>query len=146
MTLYFTLVRCPWLNLRLSSPGLESAAAQSLSLTLASLRLLGLCAPDAGDDSVHAPHHPAAVHYEAQDLHVRHFAPPGPVGCPQKHDLLPSSHCRSFIADSPIVAKIQYWMKITFVFILILFIDSVNRVYRVQVELHAVSEQAAKGS
>lgn len=26
-------------------------------------------------------------------------------------------------------------MKITFIFILILFIDSVNRVYRVQVEL-----------
>jgi hypothetical protein len=31
-------------------------------------------------------------------------------------------------------------MKITFVFILILFIDSVNRVYRVQVELAAASE------
>jgi hypothetical protein len=33
------------------------------------------------------------------------------------------------------VAKLQYGMKITFIFILILFIDSVNRVYRVQVEL-----------
>jgi B-cell receptor-associated protein 31 len=40
--------------------------------------------------------------------------------------------CRS---ESPIVAKLQYGMKITFIFILILFIDSVNRVYRVQVEL-----------
>lgn len=33
------------------------------------------------------------------------------------------------------MAKIQYWLKITFIFILILFIDSVNRVYRVQLEL-----------
>ncbi|KEZ46006.1 hypothetical protein SAPIO_CDS1410 [Scedosporium apiospermum] len=48
----------------------------------------------------------------------------------------------TFISESPIVAKIQYWMKITFVFILILFIDSVNRVYRVQVELGLTSENA----
>lgn len=40
-----------------------------------------------------------------------------------------------FRSESPIVAKLQYGMKITFIFILILFIDSVNRVYRVQVEL-----------
>ncbi|KAF3481277.1 receptor-associated protein [Arthroderma uncinatum] len=41
----------------------------------------------------------------------------------------------TFISESPIVAKLQYGMKITFIFILILFIDSVNRVYRVQIEL-----------
>jgi len=41
----------------------------------------------------------------------------------------------TFISESPLVAKLQYGMKITFIFILILFIDSVNRVYRVQVEL-----------
>lgn len=46
----------------------------------------------------------------------------------------------TFISESPIVAKVQYWLKITFVFILILFIDSVNRVYRVQVELAAATE------
>jgi uncharacterized membrane protein (UPF0127 family) len=57
----------------------------------------------------------------------------------QRRDLTPLS---SFISESPIVAKIQYWMKITFVFILILFIDSVNRVYRVQVELGLTSENA----
>jgi len=51
----------------------------------------------------------------------------------------------TFISENPIVAKIQYYMKITFVFILILFIDSVNRVYRVQVELAAASEQTNKG-
>jgi B-cell receptor-associated protein 31 len=45
-----------------------------------------------------------------------------------------------------VVAKIQYYMKICFVFILILFIDSVNRVYRVQIELIAASESATKGS
>ncbi|KAK0384080.1 hypothetical protein NLU13_8169 [Sarocladium strictum] len=52
----------------------------------------------------------------------------------------------TFISENTIVAKIQYWMKITFVFILILFIDSVNRVYRVQIELIAASESATKGS
>tara|TARA_R110002003_G_scaffold279_22_gene18175 strand:- start:5166 stop:5552 length:387 start_codon:yes stop_codon:yes gene_type:complete len=41
----------------------------------------------------------------------------------------------TFISESPIIAKLQYGMKITFIFILILFVDSVNRVYRVQVEL-----------
>jgi B-cell receptor-associated protein 31 len=52
----------------------------------------------------------------------------------------------TFISENPIVAKIQYWMKITFVFILILFIDSVNRVYRVQLELIAATEQNSKGA
>ncbi|KAL6863053.1 Endoplasmic reticulum transmembrane protein 3 [Amphichorda felina] len=51
----------------------------------------------------------------------------------------------TFISENPIVAKIQYWMKICFIFILILFIDSVNRVYRVQIELIAATEQGAKG-
>lgn len=37
-------------------------------------------------------------------------------------------------------------MKITFVFILILFVDSVNRVYRVQIELMAASDNANKGT
>jgi len=41
----------------------------------------------------------------------------------------------TFISESPIIAKLQYGLKITFIFILILFIDSVNRVYRVQLEL-----------
>lgn len=45
----------------------------------------------------------------------------------------------SFISENPLVAKLQYGMKITFIFILILFIDSVNRVYRVQVELAALT-------
>jgi len=40
----------------------------------------------------------------------------------------------TFISESPLIAKLQYGMKITFIFILILFIDSVNRVYRVQIE------------
>jgi len=48
----------------------------------------------------------------------------------------------TFISENPIVAKIQYWLKITFVFILILFIDSVNRVYRVQLELAVSAENA----
>jgi len=47
----------------------------------------------------------------------------------------------TFISESPLVAKLQYGMKITFIFILILFIDSVNRVYRVQVELAESNKQ-----
>jgi len=39
------------------------------------------------------------------------------------------------ISESPVIAKLQYGLKITFIFILILFIDSVNRVYRVTTEL-----------
>ncbi|KAK7751201.1 Endoplasmic reticulum transmembrane protein 3 [Diatrype stigma] len=51
----------------------------------------------------------------------------------------------TFISENPIVAKLQYGLKITFIFILILFLDSVNRVYRVQVELAAATD-SAKGS
>ncbi|KAL2165312.1 hypothetical protein VTH06DRAFT_609 [Thermothelomyces fergusii] len=48
----------------------------------------------------------------------------------------------TFISENPIVAKVQYWLKITFIFILILFVDSVNRVYRVQAELASAAENA----
>ncbi|EEQ89833.1 hypothetical protein RJZ56_002692 [Blastomyces dermatitidis] len=47
----------------------------------------------------------------------------------------------TFISESPVIAKLQYGMKITFIFILILFIDSVNRVYRVQTELSTHSKE-----
>ncbi|KAE8138109.1 B-cell receptor-associated protein 31-like-domain-containing protein [Aspergillus pseudotamarii] len=47
----------------------------------------------------------------------------------------------TFISESPAVAKLQYGMKITFIFILILFIDSVNRVYRVQLEVTNFSKE-----
>jgi len=40
----------------------------------------------------------------------------------------------NFVSESPLIAKLQYGLKITFIFITILFIDSVNRVYRVQIE------------
>jgi len=46
-----------------------------------------------------------------------------------------------FISGNPLVAKLQYGMKITFIFILILFVDSVNRVYRVQLELATAKQQ-----
>jgi len=49
----------------------------------------------------------------------------------------------NFISESPIVAKVQYAMKITFIFILILFLDSVNRVYRVQVEMSALMKDTS---
>jgi len=49
----------------------------------------------------------------------------------------------TFISESPVIAKLQYGMKITFIFILILFVDSCNRVYRVQLETHQARENAA---
>ncbi|KAK2743792.1 hypothetical protein FQN57_004729 [Myotisia sp. PD_48] len=52
----------------------------------------------------------------------------------------------TFISESPIIAKLQYGMKITFIFILILFIDSVNRVYRVQIELIAFKDSNSAGA
>jgi len=52
----------------------------------------------------------------------------------------------TFISESPLIAKLQYGMKITFIFILILFIDSVNRVYRVQIELAAATENSNNGA
>jgi hypothetical protein len=51
----------------------------------------------------------------------------------------------TFISENPLIAKLQYGMKITFIFILILFIDSVNRVYRVQVELAQAKEGGRSG-
>jgi len=49
----------------------------------------------------------------------------------------------NFISESPLVAKLQYGMKITFIFILILFLDSVNRVYRVQVEMASLLKDSS---
>ncbi|KAG5997080.1 hypothetical protein E4U43_002740 [Claviceps pusilla] len=51
----------------------------------------------------------------------------------------------TFISENPLVSKVMHWLRITFVFILILFIDSVNRVYRVQLEVIAAGEQTSKG-
>ncbi|KAL5628084.1 hypothetical protein BROUX41_002832 [Berkeleyomyces rouxiae] len=50
----------------------------------------------------------------------------------------------TFISESPLISKVQYWLKITFVFVLILFADSVMRVYRVQLELHIATEANTK--
>lgn len=56
---------------------------------------------------------------------------------------LPNSARRkllTFLSESPLIKSVQASLKFTFVGILILFIDSVNRVYRVQAELHAAHE------
>ncbi|KAL9086616.1 MAG: hypothetical protein Q9165_007059 [Trypethelium subeluteriae] len=51
----------------------------------------------------------------------------------------------TFISENPLVAKVQYGMRITFIFILILFVDSVNRVYRVQLELSSARKSETEG-
>ncbi|OAA49684.1 B-cell receptor-associated 31-like protein [Cordyceps fumosorosea ARSEF 2679] len=50
----------------------------------------------------------------------------------------------TFISENKTVGQIQHGLKITFIFILVLFIDSVNRVYRVQMELSDTMEKAAR--
>ncbi|KAI0151601.1 B-cell receptor-associated protein 31-like-domain-containing protein [Xylariaceae sp. FL1272] len=52
----------------------------------------------------------------------------------------------TFLSENPIIAKIQYGLKITFIFILVLFLDSVNRVYRVQVELANATDSSKGGA
>lgn len=51
----------------------------------------------------------------------------------------------SFLSESYLVSKLKLTLKFTFMFILILFIDSVNRVYRVQVE-HSSAMQNTQGN
>jgi len=52
----------------------------------------------------------------------------------------------NFLAENPLVSKIQYGLKITFIFVLILFIDAVNRVYRVQIEMGALSSESGRAA
>lgn len=47
--------------------------------------------------------------------------------------------------DAPIMAQVFLTLRFTFFFILILFVDSVNRVYRVQQEIHAGQESGISG-
>ncbi|EPQ30653.1 uncharacterized protein PFL1_01554 [Pseudozyma flocculosa PF-1] len=39
-----------------------------------------------------------------------------------------------FLATNPIVAKVQYGLKITFIFVAVLFVDAVQRMYKVMTE------------
>ncbi|KAK5663521.1 hypothetical protein OQA88_3951 [Cercophora sp. LCS_1] len=50
-----------------------------------------------------------------------------------------------FISENPIVGKLMHFLRIAFVFIAILFVDSVNRVYRVQIELVTATENSQQG-
>jgi hypothetical protein len=95
----------------------------------------GLYAPRGRNGPFHAPDHANALPDAAEGVYVC-FSP----SCRRLRDRTANHRPTSFISENPIVAKVQYWLKITFVFILILFIDSVNRVYRVQVELAAATE------
>ena len=52
----------------------------------------------------------------------------------------------TFISENPLIAKLQYGLKITFIFILILFVDSVNRVYSVQMEMSFAKQQGGSAA
>lgn len=51
----------------------------------------------------------------------------------------------TFISTNPLVARAQYGLKVTFIGVLILFIDSVNRVYRVAQESEDAKGEAVAG-
>lgn len=97
----------------------------------------GLYAPRLRDGRLHDAHHPLPQQYPPQDLYV------SPAALAPRCDLL--TPVSSFLSENAVVASIMYAMKITFIFILVLFIDSVQRVYRVQLELAIATEKIANG-
>lgn len=105
--------------------------------------IAGLPPAHGRDGSVYGSHHPSPLHCQEKAVHVRLVDPsPKLPALPLRfrYQRLTPRGVFSFISENPIVAKLQYGLKITFIFILILFIDSVNRVYRVQIELAQASE------
>lgn len=52
----------------------------------------------------------------------------------------------SFVKNNPIIAQVGLWLRFTFVFILVLFIDSVNRVWRVEEEMQNAKSRAVGGT
>lgn len=110
---------------------LEEAAHNSQRPRTMLTRHSGLPAARSRDGTIHAPDRTPPIYDPPQNVYLHVRCRPS---IPQ-HPLTPHS------SESPLVAKLQYGMKITFIFILILFIDSVNRVYRVQVELAETNKQ-----
>lgn len=57
-----------------------------------------------------------------------------------------------FLAESPIVAKVAYGLKISFIFVAVLFADALQRMFRVTAELelaradHAVHDARTESS
>lgn len=51
-----------------------------------------------------------------------------------------------FAQKTPFLGQVILTLKFTFFFIIILFVDSVNRVYRVQQEMHALHEAGSAGT
>jgi hypothetical protein len=93
----------------------------------------GFCAVGDRDGTVHASHCAPSIHDSSKNVYF--------YVCSLLHQTPTCAHNPNS-SQSPLVAKMQYGMKITFIFILILFIDSVNRVYRVQVELAETNKNA----
>jgi hypothetical protein len=119
-------------------------------LNPANCRQLGLPPFGDGDGTLHAPRHANAIRHPPQNLHVRH-TPSADIlfrlpACASQSRSPANLMVLSFISENPLIAKLQYGLKITFIFILILFIDSVNRVYRVQVELAAATDGSKGGA
>jgi Bap31/Bap29 transmembrane region len=96
--------------------------------------LAGLPASGDGDGGLCRPHHSTSVQSEAEALHL-HIRESARSEDTIRHE---GERCLS-PADRLLIDAIM--VQITFIFILILFLDSVNRVYRVQVELAAYSKE-----
>ena len=162
MTLYYSLVStvptAPELHITLSSALFPSAPSSSTPLlSLPAIRkhaqphlrsgsaaqcyaqgvstdkqCLGLRTSRVRDGCLHVAHHPIALQGQAWSLHLHIREPADSQVTIWVKGGSNSWKRRGIRADH---------QQITFIFILILFIDSVNRVYRVQVELSQAKYQ-----
>lgn len=111
----------------LSARHFQSVGSWSTIKNILMIIFTGLHAPCSRDGTLHASHRSSSFHHPPKDVYFHVRGSPLFFSC--------CSYWYPTRSESRLVAKLQYGMKITFIFILILFVDSVNRVYRVQVEL-----------
>ena len=117
-----------------SSPYCPQARHVAHILTVA--HLTGILPSSGRGGHLLRSHRPAALHMAPQTLHL-HLGKPSRREAPIWHE--GKETCR--LTTSPVLTSGQ----ITFIFITILFIDSVNRVYRVQLELAAFAKSEGRG-
>ena len=93
-----------------------------------------VCPSGRRDGRIHGPDRTASLHMAPQTLRLHIGKSDNREDAVWNEGEIFEACRRNIIADS------DFFSQITFIFILILFIDSVNRVYRVQVELSASKE------
>ena len=95
-------------------------------------RNIGLRPPRVRDVGLRDPHRSLTIQHEAQALHL-HLR--------ESYNSQVTVWFEGTKHRNPDIGESLMLSQITFIFILILFIDSVNRVYRVQLELSQAKHQ-----